>query len=127
MSIRARLFPLLMLLATLPALPASAASPCRDPQTQADMTQCAGEDYRKADRELNAVYAQVRTALPEAERERLKLAQRAWIASRDADCELEPYGARGGSMEPMLMAACKADRTAQRTKWLKSLVEEGAR
>ncbi len=30
-------------------------------------------------------------------------------------------------MEPMLMAACKADRTTQRTKWLKSLVEEGAR
>lgn len=115
------------LVLTLTAAAANAADPCRDPQTQADMTRCAGEDYARADRELNAVYAQVRAALPEAERERLKLAQRAWIASRDADCELEPYGVRGGSMEPMLMAACKADRTTQRTKWLKSLVEEGAR
>lgn len=122
------MFPYRIALALAIAVSASAsATDCRDPQTQADMTRCAGEDYARADRELNAVYAQVRSVLPETERERLKLAQRAWIASRDADCELEPYGARGGSMEPMLVAACKADRTTQRTKWLKSLVEEGSR
>lgn len=115
------------LIPVLVAAPALAADSCRDPQTQGEMTRCAGEDYARADRELNAVYARVRAALPTEELERLKAAQRAWIVSRDADCELEPFGARGGSMEPMLAASCKADRTVQRTKWLRSLVEENPR
>ncbi len=124
MSIRARLFPLLMLLATLPALPASAASPCRDPQTQADLTQCAGEDYRKADRELNAVYAQVLKKLPPEFHAALKKAQQAWIKSRDADCELEPWDVEGGSMWPMSHTGCMRAKTVERTAWLRQLIDE---
>ena len=36
------------LVLTLTAAAASAADPCRDPQTQAEMTRCAGEDYARA-------------------------------------------------------------------------------
>jgi len=101
-----------------------AADACRDPQTQAEMTYCAGEDYTLADRELNAVYARVRAAVPEAERERLRAAQLAWIKLRDLDCDLAAFGVRGGSIESMTIAGCKTQHTNQRIEWLRSLLAE---
>jgi urease subunit alpha len=46
----------------------------------------------------------------------LVTAQRAWIAYRDAECEARGFQARGGTMEPMLVAGCIADVTDARTK-----------
>jgi uncharacterized protein YecT (DUF1311 family) len=51
----------------------------------------------------------------------LVTAQRAWIAYRDAECEARGFQARGGTMEPMLVAGCIADVTDARTKELKTL------
>jgi uncharacterized protein YecT (DUF1311 family) len=48
-------------------------------------------------------------------------AQRTWIAYRDAQCEAAGFQARGGTMEPMLVAGCIADITEVRTKELKAL------
>jgi uncharacterized protein YecT (DUF1311 family) len=50
-------------------------------------------------------------------------AQRAWIDYRDGQCEAEGFQARGGTMEPMLVAGCIANLTDQRTKELKQLEE----
>jgi uncharacterized protein YecT (DUF1311 family) len=57
-----------------------------------------------------------------AEKALLK-AQRAWIDYRDGQCEAEGFQARGGTMEPMLVAGCIANLTDQRTKELKQLEE----
>jgi uncharacterized protein YecT (DUF1311 family) len=51
----------------------------------------------------------------------LVTAQRAWISYRDAQCEAAGFQARGGTMEPMLVAGCIADITEVRTKELKAL------
>ena len=53
----------------------------------------------------------------------LLASQRAWISYRDNQCAIEGYAARGGSMEPMLIANCKAKLTAARTKALAGLIE----
>ncbi len=61
---------------------------CTSPQTQADMTICAGKDYEKADKQLNAAYQKVRKQLAERDKtadesgkgavDALVAAQRAW-------------------------------------------------
>ncbi|OLP44241.1 lysozyme inhibitor LprI family protein [Rhizobium oryziradicis] len=106
---------------------------CQDPQTQAEMTQCAGDEFDAADKALNAQWKLTRAALVEtdanldadqkgAEKALLK-GQRAWIDYRDGQCEAEGFSVRGGTMEPMMVASCKARLTELRTKELKSLAE----
>jgi uncharacterized protein YecT (DUF1311 family) len=107
---------------------------CAEPQTQMDMTICAGEDFIAADEALNSQYQETRKQLKardaDAVSEDLKgseaallAAQRAWIVYRDTECASRGFQARGGSMEPMLISSCKADLTRKRTEDLKSLTE----
>ncbi|WP_223218014.1 lysozyme inhibitor LprI family protein [Rhizobium wenxiniae] len=106
---------------------------CEEPQTQADMTICAGQDLADADKALNAQYQVTRRVLKERDAdastelkggvEALVKAQRAWLAYRDAQCASVGFQARGGSMEPMLISMCEADLTRKRTAELKALVD----
>ena len=50
-------------------------------------------------------------------------AQRGWLRYRDAHCRVDGYTARGGSLEPLLVATCKARLTRMRTEELRELVE----
>ena len=107
---------------------------------QQAMNQCAYRDFLIADAELNAQWSITRArmkqddadfaASPSAEfdtREgsfdRLLEAQRGWLRYRDAHCQVSGYEARGGSLEPLLVAMCKTELTRQRTQQLKDLVE----
>ena len=111
---------------------------CRDPQVQQEMNICAAQDAERADAELNAVYRTAIASAQAADREyasyqtgtagrssepgeeaSLREAQRAWVAFREAHCRLEGYEARGGSMEPMLEAGCRATITRARTAELR--------
>lgn len=104
---------------------------CDNAQTQSDMTSCAQARYEEADKALNAQYKQTRAAMVAIDKDldgdmkgaeqALLKAQRAWISYRDAQCENYGFQARGGSMEPMLVAGCLADLTDLRTKELKEL------
>ncbi|MBB3589834.1 uncharacterized protein YecT (DUF1311 family) [Rhizobium sp. BK529] len=106
---------------------------CENAQTQADMTSCAQARYDKADKGLNAQYKLTRTAMVAIDKDldgdmkgaeqALLKAQRAWITYRDAQCENYGFQARGGTMEPMLVAGCLADLTDLRTKELKELAD----
>lgn len=118
------------------SLPAAAQSEpdCKAPQTQADMTICAGKDYEKADKKLNAEYQKLRKLVTERDRtanaggkgaaDALVTAQRAWVAFRDANCALSGFQARGGSMEPMLISSCLADMSRKRAEELKALTDQ---
>ena len=74
------------------ALPgAAAAQECdRADESQTGMNICAAADYRAADAELNQTYDKIvkRLGADDATKKRLKEAQRAWIAFRDAECDL---------------------------------------
>ena len=58
---------------------------------------------------------------------KLTAAQRAWIAFRDAQAELEAdMEARGGSLAPMIYAGVRAGLTKARTKELEKLLKDNA-
>ena len=107
---------------------------CGDQATQREMTVCAQKAFEEADGELNQIWPLAMDqaiALDELEpdgakpaQEALRAAQRAWIVIRDNDCLLVGFQARGGSLEPALAASCKAERTSQRTQWLRNWIQD---
>lgn len=100
----------LLALLLLPA-PALAQAGCEGAQTQAAMTACAADALAVSDAELNGAYAAAielaGIARPGKGLDaRLRDAQRAWIAFRDAACAAEAAVYEGGSMRPMVEARC---------------------
>ena len=104
---------------------------CKSPTTQTDMTLCERARQDEADKALNVQYKKTRAAMVAIDSDQdddmkgaekaLVTAQRAWITYRDAQCEAAGFQARGGTMEPMLVAGCIANVTDARTKELKTL------
>ncbi len=123
-------------LAGFSCVPAVAQQPqmnCEDPQTQIEMTMCAGEDLAEADKALNAEYQALRKLTKARDADAgegqagfdtaLVKAQRAWVVYRDSWCEAFAYQAHGGTMEPQLNAECQAELTRKRTDELKALAD----
>ncbi|RIJ12131.1 MULTISPECIES: lysozyme inhibitor LprI family protein [unclassified Pseudomonas] len=108
---------------------AHAAVDCANASDQATMNQCAGQENKAADKELNAVYQQITARLKgePASKKLLISAQRAWIGFRDAECEFSASGVKGGSMYPMIYSSCITRVTKDRTEALKQYLkcEEG--
>ena len=92
-------------------------------QTQAEMNQTAKKDFELADAELNKVYKEVMKLLSEKEKQLLIKAQRDWIKFRDSHCEFEANEYEGGSIQPLIYSSCLTERTKDRIKDLKSILE----
>lgn len=107
-----------------PAKKAAPKSPCADAQDQHTMNRCAQEEFQKADAELNKVYQQLLLKLETAHKEKLRLAQRAWVVFRDAHCDCESFAFEGGSMQPLLRFSCLAQVTRDRVKQLQATLKE---
>jgi uncharacterized protein YecT (DUF1311 family) len=86
--------------------------------TQTEMNNCEGENFKAADAELNAVYAKLLNKVSPTGRQKLQQAQRSWIAYRDAQCAFDTMGTTGGSIHGMMLSQCLTDLTAQQTKRL---------
>lgn len=124
-----RLFRLLAML-TLGAAGASAqdralypVTDCSHLTTQAELNQCAGENYRAADAALNRLYRQqMAEAIDSASQQRLTQAERGWIVYRDKECR-QKVGPQqeGGSIWPMEMSNCLEELTAARIRELAKL------
>jgi uncharacterized protein YecT (DUF1311 family) len=96
-------------------------------QTQGDMNAQARADFARADAELNKTYQSVLAKLPAAEsKQKLREAQRAWIASRDAEAVRAAKEAEGGSMAPTLRYETMTDLTRQRIKELEAMLKGAA-
>lgn len=103
---------------------------------QSEMTMCSYQDFADADAELNKIWPKVRAYAKRGDQElgegemtgagQLIKAQKAWLVFRDAQCELEGFAARGGSLQPMLVSGCKATLTLERVKALKILLDADA-
>lgn len=116
---------------TLPA--AAQEVDCANAMAQADLNQCAYQDWEAADAALNDAYQEAMALLqdwdadlPKEEQggaEALKEAQRAWITFRDKACEAEGYAMKGGSAEPLLVYGCMRLLTEERTNHLTSMAE----
>jgi len=105
---------------------------CKDPQDQSSMTQCAGLDFEKADKELNALWPKMKADAEASDKDAgkteyadaLLASQRAWITFRDAECTWQGFEMHGGSGEPMLVNGCLARLTKQRIKQLQTGASE---
>jgi uncharacterized protein YecT (DUF1311 family) len=93
-------------------------------QSQHEMNQQAYDAFEKADKELNQIYAKVQAKLDKEGKEKLKAAQRAWVAFRDAQAELDADIMRGGSAAPMLSAGSKTQSTRKRVEELKEFLKQ---
>lgn len=100
---------------------------CDNANTQAELTQCAGQAYQATDDELNEVYQALVSKLDNnsTSLERLRVAQRAWINFRDAECAFESSAVEGGSAQPMVRYGCLETMTKARTERLQEHTDCG--
>lgn len=106
----------ILLLLTVPAQAGDRNVDCNNATNQNDMNYCAEEDFNKADKALNAAYKTAMADMDAAMKAKLKAAQRAWVAFRDAECDYESMSEEGGSMQPMVYSGCRARLTKDRTQ-----------
>ncbi|MGX9142982.1 lysozyme inhibitor LprI family protein [Mesorhizobium sp. 128a] len=102
------------------AAPAQAQECDRNDDSQQMMNICAGEDYQAADAKLNQAYKDLVGRNDDKSRKLLQVAQRAWIAFRDAECAYNTTDSEGGSIHPMEVSQCLTELTDQRIKQLTS-------
>jgi uncharacterized protein YecT (DUF1311 family) len=112
---------------------AHADGPC-EAKTQAEANACEADKYKAADAEMNRVYKAALKRLEGDKKatDKLKAAQRAWMAFRDAELAAHfPAGAsiqEYGSVFPMCQSSHLTDLTQARTQQLSFWavgVEEG--
>ena len=121
----------LSLFAGATASTAQAADGCDAPGlSQAELNECYGNAYKKADAELNVLYRQITARLKDdqATTKLLVAAQRAWVAFRDAECDFSASGVSGGSAQGMILAICLDKLTGKRIDDFKNYLkcQEGA-
>ena len=91
--------------------------------TQMDLNKCAMDNLKSADKALNEAYQALMAKQDDAaSKQRLKQAQRAWIAFRDHECAFE-VGPRegGGTIWPTEFGGCMEEITARRIRTLAQL------
>lgn len=117
---------IISLLITLPTFQVLALD-CNNAQTQLDMNQCANEEFKKTDMELNKIYQDVLKRTSGEHSKLLKSAQKKWIEYRDSDCKFQTFQTKGGSIHSMVYSHCLAEKTESRiTEFKKALsCEEG--
>ncbi|MDD2932567.1 MAG: lysozyme inhibitor LprI family protein [Methylotenera sp.] len=82
---------------------------------QTTMNICAYDHFKNTDAELNNLYKKLTR---ESTTDKLRIAQRAWIKYRDAQCDYEASDFDDGSMQPTIHSSCLAELTKQRIKEL---------
>lgn len=106
---------------------------CSAPSTQYEMTRCAQQEADQADAEMTRqwkiTYAVAKNAdefidswdKRPSNSAALLAAQRSWIAFKEKHCTVVSFHSRGGSLEPMIYAACIEELTDQRTSQLRDI------
>ena len=104
---------------------AHAAVDCANAGDQATMNQCAGQEFKSTDKELNAMYQQIIGRLKDnPDRKKLLVgAQRAWIGFRDTECKFSASGVEGGSVYPLIYSNCLTAVTKARIEALKQYLK----
>lgn len=96
--------------------PALAADKCDGVADYSGWTDCVRREEISSDARLNLVYKKIMDRLRgDADAtNRVREAQRRWIAFRDAQCELEGFATTGGSVHSTIVSGCLERLTTQR-------------
>src|ERR1044072_9270961 len=87
--------------------------------SNASMLACLTPELERQDAALNRRYQEVMGGLTSAQKTKLRAAQRAWIAYRDAWCTAQE-DTDWGTMSRISQAYCELDETIERTMELES-------
>ena len=93
-------------------------------QTQAELNEQAKKEYLAADRELGRYLDKIAPTLSQSERERLRLAQNAWTAYRDAAAASESAFYSAGSAQTLVHYTVMKELTAERLQRLKRMMDD---
>ena len=104
-----------------PSLADTAANACASAATQADMNRCAYEDFEAAGSDYAPRYKELSQSLPNAQRDRLRRMQSAWLKYRTEACRFESGASTGGSVQTFIYWRCAARMTRERTLALQAL------
>ena len=91
---------------------------------QLELNQQASARADKADRELNAIYRLLIKHEDPASAKKLRVAERAWIAFRDAEADYESSSYIGGSIYPLEYSTAYYELTTERVKRLKKVYKD---
>ncbi|MBR7651076.1 lysozyme inhibitor LprI family protein [Brucella oryzae] len=108
------------------AIATAQADDCQNASSQAALNECYGKAYKKSDAELNKIFKTLQRRADDADlKKKLVQSQRAWIAFRDAECDMQTVG--GGSISGMAYSICLSDLTTERVNDLRKYLkcEEG--
>jgi len=92
---------------------------CENAVTTATMRTCEGLRYTTANRELDEAYQALMDRLDAGQKQKLRIAQRAWLRFRDANADFESSQAQGGTLAPLLRLGTLTEMTIARTNELK--------
>jgi uncharacterized protein YecT (DUF1311 family) len=87
---------------------------CAAANTQMEINECFGAAYKKADTEMNGLYARILKKLTSDNQANLRNAQRDWLKYRDANCETAADLHKGGSIAPSIRLGCLERNTRAR-------------
>ena len=107
---------------------------CANAMSTYEMNACADKDLAADDAALNAAYAKALADIAKHNapapydrktyEQALRMAQRAWIAYRDADCKgVVPMAWGGGTGTTLAVLGCLSAKTQTRTKELTEMFE----
>ena len=103
---------------------------CQADDSQMAMNVCSYREYLMADIELNDTWDKIAARYRGDDADdpvwqSILKAQRAWLAFRDAQCEIWREYYKGGTIAPLMSNSCLADLTGQRIAQLQELLEQG--
>jgi len=90
-----------------------------DGQSTLGMVQCLDRETKVWDEILNDEYNRLLGALPKAAADSVRSAERAWLATRDADCHVAYDIFEGGTMAQPIAARCMLDHVGARALQLR--------
>jgi uncharacterized protein YecT (DUF1311 family) len=110
-------YPLILLfcLLTLSTLFAADPTGCDNATTTAAMQACESARYTQVNQKLNEVYARLMKTLDASKREKLRVAELAWIQFRDKNAAFMASAAEGGTLAPLIQLTTSRTMTEART------------
>jgi uncharacterized protein YecT (DUF1311 family) len=96
---------------------------CSDAISNYDMKVCESKNLDEQDKRLNDLYKKLMAKNDKEGQAKLKSAQRAWMAYRDAECEYAADSMRGGTGEGLVALGCLSGKTKDRADELQDYVE----